>query len=115
MTHEYTILLGGTVRTTPGRPHTTDLSEAPEAPFPTAIAWAHDTILAVGTDAEVRSISRGDSRFVELHGARVVPVAGTLEPGAAADLDVLAPDPATGSQRVIAVIRRGQVVDGRLP
>lgn len=114
MTHEYTILLGGTVRPTPDRPHAADLSEASEARF-TAIAWAHDTILAVGTDAEVRSISRGDSRFVELDGAQIVPLADWLEPGAAADFDILAPDPATGSVRVIAAVRRGQVVDGRLP
>ena len=109
MTHEYTILTGGTI-----------LGHEPtdaEAPRPTAVAWAEDTVLAVGSDAEVRAISRGDSRFGDLHGAWVVPAAGaSLDPGAAADFDVLDADPASGSvPLVIAVVRAGRVVEGVLP
>ncbi len=100
MTHEYTILFGGVVL--PGG----------EAQPATAIAWAEDTILAVGTDESVRSISRGDSRFVDLGGASVVPVeaGAVLEPGSRADLTVLAKD-----RRPIAVLRAGRVVEGSLP
>jgi len=100
MTHEYTILFGGVVL--PGG----------EAPPATAIAWAEDTVLAVGSDTAVRSISRGDSRFVDLHGARVEPAedGAVLEPGSRADLVVLETD-----HRLIAVLRAGRVVEGSLP
>jgi predicted amidohydrolase YtcJ len=100
VTHEYTILTGGIVVC------------GGSAPDATAIAWAADTILAVGSDAAVRSISRGDSRFVELGGARVVPaVAGdVLEPGSRADFVVLAAD-----RSRIAVLLAGRVVQGALP
>jgi predicted amidohydrolase YtcJ len=100
MTHEYTILFGGVVIRGGG------------APDATAIAWAEDTVLAIGDDEAVRSISRGDSCFVDLAGARVVPaVAGeVLEPGMRADLVVL-----SAALRPIATIQAGHVVQGRLP
>lgn len=95
MTHEYTLLLGG--RVIPG-------GGAPEA---TAIAWAADTILAIGSDEEVRSISRGDSHVVDLTGAVVrSPESGpTLEAGGPADLVVEA-------GRETVVVSRGRVVRG---
>ena len=85
----------------------------------------------MGTDAEVRSISRGDSHFVELVGATVIPLNtdggvrwpadATLEVGCTADLAILPADPRlapkdTGAQlQPLAVIRAGRVVAGALP
>lgn len=83
MTHEYTIATGGTV--------VTRQAEEPA----TAIAWAADTVLATGTDAQVRAISRGDSTFLDLAGATVsatAPPAGPIATGDPADLDLRAPD-----------------------
>ncbi len=112
MTHEYTVLTGGLVL--PG----SDVRET------TAIAWAGDTILAVGNDATVRAISRGDSHFVDLRGATVIPLAAgaeaawptdaTLEVGGPAELAVLTHDPRRASFEVRAVVRAGQVVEGAL-
>lgn len=115
MTHRYTLLVGGTVIAGAGR-------------HCTAIAWADDTIIALGTDDEVRAVSRGDSQLVDLRGAVVVPYAegaggpvsidATLEVGGPADLALLSGDPrrveATAVER-IAVVRGGEVVEGRLP
>ena len=91
----------------------------------TAIAWAQDTVLIVGSDEEVTGISRGDSTFHELDGSVVVPLdaadrpdaaGGVLEIGGAADLAVLDADPrVVGSAHVIALVRRGRVVEGALP
>ncbi len=115
MTHEYILLVGGVV-----------ITGGPE-PDAEAIAWAEDTILALGSEAEVRSISRGDSRFIDLDGAFVVPLApgaeaawpaGTkLEPGGPADLAVLEHDPRLGTPdgrpvRTLAIVRGGRVVAG---
>lgn len=61
MTHEYVIATGGVVLPPRGG---TD-------PAATAIGWAADRVLAVGVDATVRSISRGDSTFLDLHGCAV--------------------------------------------
>ena len=119
MTHRYTLLVGGTV--IPGR----------DEPDVTAIAWAEDTVIALGSDDDIRGVSRGDSHLVDLDGATVVPlgdgldarwpVDATLEVGGRADLAVLRRDPrvagaAAGPEPpALAVIRRGQVVAGALP
>jgi hypothetical protein len=120
VSHEYTLLLGGTVVRGGGRP---DAS---------AIAWAADTILAIGSDEEVRAISRGDSRMIDLAGATVIPVAETAAPswpteaaldvGGKANLAVLRDDPRLEAARPpgaatspVAVIRAGRVVRGTLP
>jgi hypothetical protein len=62
VTHEYVIGLGGRIE--------------PRGPVPgeaahTAIGWAADRVLAVGSDDVVRSISRGDSTFLGLRGCVV--------------------------------------------
>jgi predicted amidohydrolase YtcJ len=115
MTHEYTVLTGGLIL--PG-------VAVPEA---TAIAWAGDVILALGGDAEVQAISRGDSHVVELGGATVIPLppgaepawptAAMLEVGGQADLAVLSRDPRLAPLdrlEVLAVIRAGRLVSGYL-
>ncbi len=120
MTHEYTLLVGGTVVPGGGEP---DVS---------AIAWAGDTILALGADRDVRAISRGDLRVVDVRGATVVPLApgagmtwpvdARLEVGGPADLAVLDRDPRTepagtghgGRFQVRALVRGGRVVFGSL-
>lgn len=97
MTHEYTILTGATI-----------LPGGNRAPCE-AIAWAHGTVLALGSEAEVRAISRGDSQFLAYPGAFVEPLGELLEPGGPADLVVLAADPRSGvgAGTPIAVIRGG--------
>lgn len=137
MTHEYTVLFGGTVMAGGGGSHAT------------AIAWAGDTVIAIGNDADVRAISRGDSHFFDLAGAWVLPFGDVpdaswptnatwqanlelpsdtvLDVGGRADLVVV--EPSAGNelgtievaglgdrrQTLIAVVRRGQVVAGALP
>jgi predicted amidohydrolase YtcJ len=110
MTHEYTLLVGGHVIPGGGEPDAT------------AIAWADGTVLAIGSEEEVRSISRGDSHVVELRGAAVVPLGGSdetawpatarLEIGGPADLVLLDHDPRTGTPATLAVVRGGHVVNG---
>jgi len=104
VTHEYTILFGGTV--IPG-------GDVPDA---TAISYALDTVLFLGSDADVRSISRGDSHFIDLHGAFVVPAGDVIEVGGPADFVVLDGDPrvARAEARTLAVVQHGRVVSGRL-
>lgn len=75
MTHLYSIGLGGTIR--PRRPDDS-------GPDSTAIAWAADTILSVGSDETVSSISRGDSLFLDLAGCVVTPL--PADPGRADQL-----------------------------
>jgi predicted amidohydrolase YtcJ len=113
VSHLYVILRGGTVVPGPGEPDAT------------AIAWARDTILIVGSDEDATGISRGDSDFHELEGSVVVPldasgrpdpVGGVLEIGGQADLAVLDADPrVVGSASVVALVRGGRVVEGALP
>ena len=119
MTHLYTLLIGGTVIS--GR----------DEPDASAIAWAADTVIALGKDDEVRGTSRGDSQVIDLRGAFVValgegpdvcwPPDATLEIGGRADLLVLESDPrridAPDGQELsaLAVVRGGRVVAGRLP
>jgi predicted amidohydrolase YtcJ len=115
VSHLYVILLGGTV------------VRGAEAPDATGLAWAGDTVLAVGTDAEVRSISRGDSTVVDLDGATVVPLhggepawptEGRLDIGLPASFAVIASDPRTATAgadlEVMAVVRAGVVVSGAI-
>ena len=64
----------------------------------------------LGSDAEVRAISRGDSHVLAFKGAFVVPLAAPLEVGGPADLAVLAGDPRPGGAggEPIAVFRGGR-------
>lgn len=108
MTHEYTLLVGGVVIAGGGLP---DAS---------AIALAHDTVLLIGSDEDVRGISRGDSHVVDLGGRFVAPLgatpAATLEVGGPADLAVFSSDPrlADSPPVPVAVVRAGHVVEGSL-
>ena len=98
MTHEYTLLVGGTVVPGGGRPNVS------------AIAWAADVLIALGSDDQVRATSRGDSHVVDVGGAFVEPIDdATLEVGGPADLSVRI------GGRVVAVVRGGRVVEGALP
>jgi hypothetical protein len=100
VTHEYTILTGGVI-----------LGDD-AANRPTAIAWAAGIVLAVGGDAAVRGVSRGDSHFADLRGAVVQPLAdGPLEPGDPADFEIRD----SSRTRTIAVVRGGHVVEGEFP
>ena len=115
MTHEYTLLVGGTILTGLGQPPVSSM------------AWAAGTVIALGSEAEIRAISRGDSAVLQLRGAFVVPGDGgghaswpperPLEIGGPADVVVLPADPRRhrGPLRPIAVIRGGHVVEGSLP
>jgi predicted amidohydrolase YtcJ len=119
MTHRYTLLIRGTVIS--GR----------DQPDVSAIAWAADTVIALGSNDDVRGTSRGDSHIIDLGGASVValgegpdacwPPSATLEVGGRADLAVLESDPrlmdAHAHQRLsaLALVRGGRVVAGRLP
>lgn len=99
MTHEYVIALGGHVRG----------AVAESGTQATAIAWAADRVLAVGSDERVRAISRGDSTFLDLEGATVASLdpSVVLEPGTEADLAFWrdGADP-------IAVVRAGAFTEG---
>jgi predicted amidohydrolase YtcJ len=116
VTHRYTLLVGGTILPGGGLPPCT------------AIAWAEGTVLALGTDDQVRSASRGDSDLVDLRGAFVVPIGpdaaptwpspATLEIGGRADLALLAEDPRAGGGTMLrptAIVRAGHVTRGHLP
>jgi predicted amidohydrolase YtcJ len=119
VTHRYTVLIRGTVIS--GR----------DEPDVTAIAWAADTVIALGSDDDVRGASRGDSHVIDLEGASVValgdgpdaqwPPGATLEVGGRADLAVLESDPrlkhAHAKHRLsaLALVRGGLVIAGRLP
>ena len=105
MTHRYTLLVGGAILPGPGEPAVS------------AIAWAEGVVLVMGTDEQVRAVSRGDSHVIDLHGAFVVPASGTIEIGDLADLDVRIDDPRAtpgASHPTMARIRGGHVVSGSL-
>ena len=68
MTHEYVIAVNGKVGPL-----------APGVDNATAVGWAAHAVLAVGPDAMVRAISRGDSTFVDLQGCVVTPLPTDLE------------------------------------
>jgi predicted amidohydrolase YtcJ len=119
VTHRYTLLVGGTV------------ISGHDEPDVSAIAWAEDTVLALGNDADIRRVSSGDSHVFDLAGAFVLPLGdghgvnwpavGTLDVGGPANLAVMARDPrearadAGGELSPIAVVRAGRVVAGALP
>ena len=105
MTHEYTLLVNGTVILGPGLPDAT------------ALAFALDTVLAVGSDEAVHAISRGDSRVLDLSGIYVTAAGGgVLEPGSPANLDIFGTDPRLpgGTMGPAAVIRAGVLVSSGL-
>lgn len=82
----------------------------------TAIAWAEDLVIALGSDDEVMAISRGDSTLIEFAGAVVVPLGeAILEVGGQADFDLLDGDPRAGPAGSLAIVRGGHVVRGTLP
>lgn len=97
LTHEYVIALGGTI-------------VGAATATPTAIAWAADRVLAVGSDKVVLTISRGDSTFLDLDGCRVTAhpddSSTPLEPGSPADLDFWS------GARLVAVVRDGAFTEG---
>ena len=117
MTHESTVLLGGTVMSDQG------------GSAVSAIAWAGDTVIAIDDDEAVRGISRGDSHFFDLQGAWVLPLGdrpeavwptdARLEVGGMADLVVVerplgGPEPTDEPElRTIALVRGGRVVAAR--
>jgi len=120
VTHQYTILFDAVVIPGGGQP---DCS---------AIAWAEDIVIALGSDEDVRAISRGDSHFVDLRGAFVVPlvehdpawpVEAVLEVGGPADLAVFSTNPRLGgvqspadlAVQTVAIVRGGRLVSGSLP
>lgn len=67
MTHEYVIALGGTILGASGAGR--DVGHAASA-----IGWAADRVLTVGSDEIVRAISRGDSTFLDINGRAVTPL-----------------------------------------
>ena len=125
MTHLYTVATNGVV-----------LGNSSSGTA-TALAWAGDTILAVGDDTTVRAVSRGDSTFVDLAGRAVSAgrdvaeatqrmrevvrrgatdlSVGELEPGSPADLLIWSHDPrqlAPGAADQLHVV--GTVAGGHL-
>jgi len=85
VTHRYVVLHGGLILTVDGCAATDAASRALGAPDAagrraTAVAFAHDRILAVGTDAEVLPLAGPDSTVVDLRGRVVVP--GFVDPHA---------------------------------
>ncbi len=66
MTHEYVIAYHGII-------------EPRGDALTTAIGWADEAVLAVGSDEAVRSISRGDSTFIDLDGCVVTPMPTDLD------------------------------------
>lgn len=111
MTHEYVIASGGRVIGAATAAHDMASPDAP-APAPTAIAWAADRVLAVGSDDDVRTIPRGDSTFIDLRGYAVTPADSgeVLEPGSPADLACWRGEPGVGEP--VATVRSGAFTEG---
>ena len=66
MTHEYVIAHNGSIE--------------PRGDDPaTAVGWAGEAVLAVGSDEVVRAISRGDSTFIDLDGCVVTPLPADVD------------------------------------
>jgi hypothetical protein len=85
MTHEYVIALGGRILGSGGSRVDGAAGDADGTrDIATAIAWAADRILAIGTDDAVSSISRGDSTFLDLDGCGVTGIPRDLEAAEAA-------------------------------
>ncbi len=114
MTHEYVIAVGGSVLGTAA----TSVTEPAITgePAATAIAWAADRVLAVGSDDVVRAISRGDSTFLDLAGCAVT--TAPVDPRAAeaavrtavgAAANVLAEDRPGAIDLVAVLVGSGQV------
>jgi len=103
VTHEYTILLGGTV------------IRGGDAADCSALAYAHDTILFTGSDADARAISRGDSHFIQIDGKFVAPFDDEiLDAGAPATFALLDADPRAGPTHTLALVRDGRLASGSL-
>jgi hypothetical protein len=75
MTHEYTILVNGVVEGHREAASATPIATATAEARATAVAYAGGVVLAVGTDDEIRAISRGDSRLIDLEGRHVISLA----------------------------------------
>ncbi len=88
MTHHYTVLFGGTVLTFDGALPTDAASRAAGDPGvpdaagrrATALCYAHERILAVGSDQEMLALAGPDSAVVDLRGRAILP--GFVEPHA---------------------------------
>jgi predicted amidohydrolase YtcJ len=88
MTHHYTVLFGGTVLTFDEAQPTDVASRAAGGPGvpdaagrrATALCYAHERILAVGSDEEMLALAGPDSTVVDLRGRAVMP--GFVEPHA---------------------------------
>lgn len=91
------------------------------------MAWAEGVVLLLGTDDDVRAISRGDSTVVDLRGAFVVPLgaddrvewppSATLEIGGPADFAILREDPRAGPPAAgasLTLVRGGHPARGSL-
>jgi hypothetical protein len=74
VTHEYVLATGGVIFGAPvaaSGPAGMAAAIGGSRGRPSAIAWAADRLLAIGSDGEVRAVSRGDSHMVDLHGGAV--------------------------------------------
>lgn len=88
MTHHYTVLHGGTIVTFDGALPTDAATRAAGEPGvpdaagrrATALCYAHERILAVGSDEEILALAGPDSLVVDLRGRTVLP--GFVEPHA---------------------------------
>lgn len=87
MTHEYVIALHGRIE---------PVGADARAGAATAIAWAADRVLAVGPDGIVRSISRGDSTFLDLRGCVVTALPADPARAEALLREVMEVEPARG-------------------